>query len=407
MFTQIKELREKRARLAEQAKEILTRAENEKRALTAEEDANFKKYHDEAETIAGEVRRYESQAALEASLAASTGTVAARSQEAETPENAAAPAVDAELAKRAFRNYIVHGRSGMTAEEVRALSVSTDTSGGYIVPDAFASTIEQARKNYGGMRRSRATVITTANGQDMYFPTGDDTSNTGEWLGENTAAAENEDPTFGQVVLRAYWASSKLVRVPLSLLMDSAFDLDAWLRQILTERIGRRTNNSFTVGDGINKPTGIVTMATVGKTAASATAVTVDELYDVKHSVDPDYRLQAQWMFNDSTLLAVKKLKDGDGRYLWQAGVAVGAPDRFDGDPLIINQDMPSMATGNKAVLYGDFSKYFIRDVQGVVVKRLEERFAESLQVGFLAFARHDGALIDAGTGPVKALRMA
>ena len=164
----------------------------------------------------------------------------------------------------------------------------------------------------------------------------------------------------------------------------------------LGERIGRILNTHLTTGSGSSQPNGLVTGATSGVTAASGTAVTYGELIDLKHSVDPAYRGNATWMFSDATLAALKKLVDGDSRPLWNPGIANGEPDRLDGDRYVVNNDVLDMASSAKAIIYGDLSKYVIRDVAGMTLLRLNERYADVGQVGFIAFSRHDGDSLDA-----------
>ena len=157
---------------------------------------------------------------------------------------------------------------------------------------------------------------------------------------------------------------------------------------------------AFTVGTTGNR--GVVTMAPVGVTAASEAAITDIELVDLVHSVDPAYRGQAEFMFNDQTLRELKKLRDAEGRPLWLPGIAVREPDTILGYRYVINTHMPVMEPGAKSVLFGDFSKYYIRDVMDITLVRLDEVYAEYGQVAFLAFSRHDGALLDAGTNPIR-----
>ena len=165
-------------------------------------------------------------------------------------------------------------------------------------------------------------------------------------------------------------------------------------------------NTHFTAGDGVSKPSGVMTEATLGVTAASATEFTADELIDLEHSVDRAYRRNARLMMNDDALRVVKKLKDGAGRYLWLASPADGEPDTILGHAYTINQDVPAIAPSAKSILFGDFSKYYIRRITGARVLRLVERYADYNQIAFVAFQRWDGALIDAGTHPVKYLQM-
>jgi HK97 family phage major capsid protein len=281
----------------------------------------------------------------------------------------------------------------------------TPAAGGYTVPQDFQRELEVALLSFGGMREA-ARVVRTTSGADLPWPTSNDTSNEGEILGEN-AEANEQDIVFGSRTLKAHKYSSKLIRVPVELLQDSAINLPSEIGSRLGERIGRVTNRHFTTGAGTTEPEGIVTGATLGVTAASATAITYDELVNLEHSVNAAYRKNATFMFSDATLAAIKKLKDSDGRPLWMAGLTEKEPDRILGYKYVINDDVADMASTAKSIVFGDFQKYMIRDVQDVVLLRLDERFAEFGQVAFLAFSRHDGALLDAGTRPVKFLQQA
>jgi HK97 family phage major capsid protein len=301
--------------------------------------------------------------------------------------------------------------------EERALSVTQITAGGAVIPEGFVQNLEEALLQFGGIRQV-AEVIRTASGNDLPWPDLNDTSNKGAILSENTTVT-SQDISFGQIVYHAFKYTSKLVLVPVELMEDSAFDLAAELGRLLGIRIGRIQSDHFTTGTGASQPTGIVTASTLGATGFSTTAIGGDDLYALKHSVDPAYRQGFQmvtyttrqstpdvgWMMNDQILLIIKKIKDGTGHYLWQSSMAGMGADMIDGDPYFINQSMvSSIGSGNKTVLYGKFSKYKIRDVAELRLRRLIERYADSDQVGFVAFTRADGNLLDAGTHPVKYL---
>lgn len=302
------------------------------------------------------------------------------------------------------------------AAESRALGssvVSPDDTGHYTVPDEAMRSLEEALLAYGGLRQL-ATVVRTRTGADLPFPTANDTSNEGAILAENTQETTETDPTFNQLVLQSYKYSSKKILVSIEFLQDTAINASEVIGRMLGERIGRITHRHFTVGTGSGQPNGVITAATSsGVTTASATAITRDDLIDLKHSVDPAYRDQgARFMFNDTTLKLLKKLKiaqysgDTGGVPLWQPGLAIGQPDTIDGDPYTVNQHMAGPTASQKAVAYGLFSKYQIRDVMDIMLMRLDELYAEYGQVAFLAFSRHDGDLLDAGTHPVKYLTM-
>ncbi|WP_420034698.1 phage major capsid protein [Streptomyces sp. cg28] len=298
-------------------------------------------------------------------------------------------------------------RSGwVDGKELRAAGVATGAAGGYTVPPEFRAQLVEAQKFYSSMR-DVAEVITTQSGATLPWPTNDDTANVGAILAENTQVTE-QDVTFGTKDVDAYVYTSKLVRVSLQLLNDSAFNLEAWLAQVLGRRIGRAQNAHFTTGTGSSQPEGVQTNATIGKTGATGqtTSVTYDDAIDLIHSIDPAYRNsgRAQWMLADGTLAAFRKLKDGQNRPLWEPSVQVGVPDGLLGYKYTINTDMPAMAANAKSVLFGDFyAGYLIRDVQDVQLLRLAERYADYLQVGFLAFSRSDG--IPQDTAAYKAYR--
>jgi HK97 family phage major capsid protein len=285
--------------------------------------------------------------------------------------------------------------------EFRDQSSVSGPAGQYTVPTGFVNNLEMALLAYGGMRQV-AEVMRTSSGNNMPWPTTNDTSNEGAIIAENTAVSE-QDITFGQVVFYAHKYSSKLIQVPVELLEDSAFDLASEIGRILGERLGRITNRHFTVGTGAGQPEGIVPGSTLGVTTASGTAITADELLGLVHSVDPSYRTAAGFMMHDNIMLHIRKLKDGQGQFLWSSGLNAGMADRLCGYPITVNQHMQSaVETGTKTVIFGQLSKYKIRDVAGVRLVRLNERYADYDQVGFLAFSRHDGHLLDAGVAPVK-----
>jgi HK97 family phage major capsid protein len=243
----------------------------------------------------------------------------------------------------------------------------------------------------------------------MSWPTADDTTNEGEMIGENPSSANTADPTFAAVRWNAYEFGSKAVKVPVRLLEDAPTTFAQTLGEMLGTRLGRAKNRKFTTGTGISQPKGIVTCATLGKTAASATALTADEVIEFQHSVDPAYRDQpgAGFMAHDSILLQIRLLKAGDGHYIWQSGLVQAMPDMLLNKPVTVNQHMDSaLAASNKIMLFGQLTKYKVRRVRDVVILRLKERGAELRQEWFLAFQRADGNLLDAGTAPIKYLQM-
>ena len=289
-------------------------------------------------------------------------------------------------------------------KELRAQATSPASAGGNLIPEGFSASLEQALLQYGGIRRV-ANVMRTASGNDLPMPTVNDTSNKGALLAENTQVSE-QDVTYGSVTLGAYKLTSKLVRISSELMQDAAFDMGSQLGSLIGERLARGASEYFVTGTGSSEPQGVVTGSSLGVTAASATAVTFDEIIDLINSVDPAYQASASFglAMNNSTKAAIRKLKDSNGQYLWQAGLTASDPDTILGKPVVVLQEMASIATGNKTILAGDMSKFVIRDAGPVRLARMDERYRDYDQTGFVAFSRVDSIVIDAGTNPIKHL---
>jgi len=306
-----------------------------------------------------------------------------------------------------YEAQLYRGNYDTMRREMRAQSVGSASGGGDLVPEGFVYELERALLAYGGMRAVSSTIRTDS-GNDLPWPTVNDTGNVGAILAENTQTG-SQDVAFGSTTLGAYKYTSKLVLVSEELMQDSAFNLTSELGSLLGERIARILNTHFTTGTGTGQPSGVVSGSISGKTADSATAITAGEIIDLFHSVDPMYRDSASsvWMCNDSSIAAIRKLVDSDGQFLWQAGMQAGIPDRLYGRAVVVNQDVADIGAGTFPIIFGDFSLYKIRDVAGVRLYRMNERYRDYDQTGFVIFSRHSGVLLNAGTNPVKYLTMA
>jgi HK97 family phage major capsid protein len=429
------ELRQRRASLWEEAKSLHTLADKEKRQLTAEEREQWDRINGEIDSLKITIDRLERIDAIDEEMSSvpeprskpnpdtTNFDQQGMNYEEDDPES---PLPASREYGRAFGAYLRHGLGGMKpdlravlqpyygAVSVRALQTTTGAAGGATVPEEFYRRLLEAMLAFGGMRQARTTKITTSSGATMPIPLVDDTHNEGAILAEGSDLnLTGTDPSFGSKDLGAHMYTSKIVRISIQLLQDSAFGLEGWLAGALGARLGRITNRHFTTGSGDGQPEGIVTACGEGVTDASLTMDYTD-LVDLEHSVDPAYRSAgAEWMFHDTSLSKLKQMKDDDERPIWLPGVAVGAPDTILGYSYIINQAMAQAVAGAKAILFGDFSYYFIRDVMDLRVLRLEEKFAEYLQVGFLAFLRTDGLFAtpseveDTANVPVKYLQFA
>ena len=382
----LKELKEQRAALIHQQRDLFERAKKEDRTLTTDENEQFERM----EADAAELRRsIENAEKMVQALGEQPG------QERQKDEEKPLSREDV------FRKYLSRGITALTGSERSILQRGTDpqssvdAEGGYTIPQGFSNELYVEMAKWGGKLQA-GRMFNTSTGNPIDWPTVDDTAATSTLIAENAAVAV-QDMDFGNKTLNAYNYTSGIVKVPVTLLQDSAFDLPGFLREAFARRLGVGINAALTTADGSSKPQGVVPAAGAGVTATATTAFTRDELVNLIHSVDPAHRINARFMFNDSVLSAIKKLSFGssDDRPLWQAGsIQNGEPDRLEGFAYTINQSMANLAASSKSVLFGDFSKYIIRMAGGPVYLRLDERFADSLQVGFLAYQRVDGELL-------------
>jgi HK97 family phage major capsid protein len=311
-------------------------------------------------------------------------------------------------AYRQMRSAFAAGRHEELIEK-RALSALNPTAGGFTIGSTLMDRIELNMLFYGEIEQI-ATLYLTDTGEQMSLATMDDATNEGEMLGESQQTASNEDPTTGLVRWNAYEFSSKIVKVPRSALTDSA-NLETSLGVSLGMRVARSFNRKCTVGTGGTQPRGYLTAASIGKTTSSATAVTRAEVLDLLHSIDVAYRgPQCRLVMNDLILAELRKLLDNQNRPLDLVTYDNdGAPRWRDGNYRIaLNNHMDStLATTNKTIAFGDFSKGIIRRVRGVLIQRFVERFGDYNQIGFLTIVRQDYNVIDAGTDPIKYLKQA
>ena len=388
----ILELREKRTKAWEAAKAFLDSHRKENGVLSAEDDAAYTKMEQEITDLGKEIARLERQEALDAELNRPvnkplTGKPGGRA-DADDGEDKTGRASDDY--RKNFWNAM-RSKAPMPAV-TNALQVGTDSEGGYLVPDEYERTLVEALEEEN-IFRQMAKVIKTSSG-DRKIPVVA-SKGTASWIDEEGAFPESDD-SFGQVSIGAYKLGT-MIKVSEELLNDSVFDLQSYISREFARRIGAKEEEAFFTGDGKGKPLGVLAAtggAETGVTAASATAVTADELMDLYYSLKSPYRKKSMWVLNDSTIKAIRKLKDNNGQYLWQPSLVAGTPDMILGRPIKTSAYMPAIAAGAKTIAFGDFSYYWIADRQGRSFKRLNELFAATGQVGFLASQRVDGKMI-------------
>lgn len=382
------DLRVQRAKTWEKAKAFLDERRGEHGLLNAENTAMYERMEQEIVDLGHEIERQERLEAFERELNAQV--VMPLTHRPETPMRDEKIGRASDTYKQAFWNLI---RSrGNTPDLRNALQVGTDSEGGYLVPDEFEHTLVEALEEEN-IFRGIAHIIHTSSG-DRKIPV---SASKGEaaWIDEEGAYPESDD-SFGQVTIGAYKLGT-IIKVSEELINDNVFDIEAYIAREFARRIGAKEEAACFTGDGIGKPLGILAAsggADIGVNAASATAITSDELIDLYHSLRSPYRKNAVWLINDTTIKKVRKLKDGNGQYIWQPSLTAGTPDTILSRPIKSSAYMPEVAAGNKTLAFGDFSYYWIADRQGRTFKRLGELFAPTGQVGFLGSQRVDGKLI-------------
>lgn len=379
----IVEMREKRTKLWATMEGFLDTHRNDMGVLSTEDDAVYANMEKEFEALSNEIRRQERRDAHEAELSKPINRPII-----EKP--AAAPKADGVgRASNAYKeDFGLHLRGKALVHNV--LSTTPDEDGGFLVPLEFERDIVKALDEENIIRRL-AKVVTTYHERKIPVALGHSVA---QWTTENSAYTES-NPTFGQKQIDAYKLTD-LCRVSVELLKDSTFDIEAYLRQEFARAFGIAEEEAFCVGNGTTQPTGIFTEngGTVGVTAASATAITVDEIISLVHALKAPYRKNAKFLMNDATVALLRKLKDQNGQYLWQPSVQAGVPDRLLGYEIYTSPYVPVAQAGALAIAFGDFKNYWIGDRAGRTVQRLNELYATNGQIGYVATERVDGKVI-------------
>jgi len=403
MTARLRKLLEERANVWSGMTEIMARAKDHD-ALSAEDRSAYDAAEVRLDELTSEIEREERHIENERRLG-DLGSGAGP----DAPESRGGDITDEQRYERAFSAWMRRGNEGVLPEdraifqagfdaELRAQSSGTAATGGYTVPQGFWNKVTETMKAYGGLL-AVANVITTDTGNTLPWPTMDDTANIGAILAENTQIS-GQDIAFGQNSLGAFTYTSKLILASLQFLQDTAIDAEGFIGRQVGIRIGRAVAAHLASGTGTGQPQG-VTNFTTGKTglAGQTTSIILDDLIDLEHSVDPAYRQSGncRWAMADGSVKVIRKLKDTQGRPLWEPSLQRGAASTLNGYEVVVDNGMPAMAANAKSVAFGDFgSGLVVRQVTGGQLLRLTERYADYLQVGFFGFLRLDARIDDA-----------
>ena len=384
----IQELRKKRGEVWDTARDFLDSKRRPDGTLSDEDSKTYDALEKQLVDLGKEIQRLERQAEIEADMrkATSSPILTAPGMVNPVPDNKVGTASDSY--KTAFWNSI---RKRNWVDVHNDLHIGTDSEGGYLVPDEYERKLVEALQEENIFRRL-ATIIHTSSG-DRKIPV---VTGKGEavWMDEEEQYTLSDD-TFGQTSIGSYKLGTA-IKVSEELLNDSVFNLPAYIAKEFARRIGAKEEEAFFVGDGIGKPTGIFNAtggAEDGATTAGA-SITFDDVMELFYSLRSPYRSKAVWVLNETTVKALRKLKDGNGNYIWNPSVTTGVPDMILNRPYHTSTFVPELEAGNKVMAFGDFKYYWIADRQGRSFKRLNELFSMTGQVGFLASQRVDGKLI-------------
>ena len=383
------ELRGQRSQLIKDATAIVDNAVAEGRSLNAEEQSTFDKMEADARSIMTQIETLERSAEMKKELAS------------KVEANQSSPK---ESRSQIFGQYLRTGLNSLNPEQ-RAQLTSSDSAGGFLVPEGFSGVLDVATEFTGQVERV-AKKLDTASGNPLDYPTVDDTSNDAAIATEGAATSET-DMTFGNVAFSSYNYTS-LVRVSKQLIDDAGFNLDSFLVEALGERIARKTNADFSTGDGSSKPKGIVEESTLGATCATGGSLVAQDVLNLIHSVDPSYRNKASFglMCHGNIMALLQKLGVGSSNDfpIFIPGMAAGEPDKLFGYNVYYNNDMASAVSGtNKFLIAADFDKYVVRRAGGVNMIRLNERYMDEMEIGYLVSARRDAHAVD--TRAIKHLK--
>ena len=382
------ELVNKRVNLWNAMNAFLDSHRTEQGVLSVEDDAKYADMEKEFDALTKEIARFDRKEAIENEL----------NKPVNSPIfNRPAGTEEEDKPGRGSKNYKKSFWNAMRSKSIRpevsdALQVGTDTEGGYLVPDEFEKTLIESLEEENIFRKL-AHVINTSSG-DRKIPVVA-TKGTASWVDEEGLIPDSDD-SFGQVSIGAYKLGT-LIKVSNELLNDSVFNLEAYISKEFGRRCGAKEEDAFFNGDGTGKPTGILHAtlgAEVGVTTASPTEIKADEIIDLFYSLKAPYRKRAVWILNDTTVKAIRKLKDANGNYLWQPALTADTPDTLLGRPVYTSAYVPNIEAGKKTVIFGDLGYYWIADRQGRTFKKLSELYATTDQTGFVATQRVDGKLI-------------
>jgi HK97 family phage major capsid protein len=422
----LKELQEKHRKLASDYKALMETVKTEKReALNDDERAKVKVMNDDLSKLEELIEVAKRAENLDKELGESAGRLSGGPMAGSQLSQGAAQADrDQRLALRGWLmdqmgkdvpeahreaarrtgvrldrdNYEVAWRAPLADTQITSNSELSVTS------SEVGRAVERAQKQFGPILE-HIHEFNTGDGNPFRWPTGDETSREATIVGE-TELVSNTKVLFDGVVFTAYKLTSGIFKVSSEMFQDNVFNIEEYIGSVIGESFGRGKSRYLTTGNNTNQPQGIIacdTGATGAANTALAAQVVHSVLVDLFHSVDPAYRGNAKWMFDDDMLKILRTVRDpATDELIWQPDLVGSAPATILGKPYVVNQSMPAHAAGAAGIVFGELRNYKARQVANIIIKKDTSRYMEYDATAFVAFARFDGRLVDPGKGIKK-----
>ena len=392
---EILEMKQRRAALVKEARKLLDKAEAESRELTGEETQKYEEMMKDVDSWGSKIEREETLRKMEETLKEPEAkTIPTQTEESEGRNEPKAT----EEYRKSFERFLRNGMGSLTEKEIRAMQAEDPEGGGYLVaPQTFVSEMLKAVDNTVFVR-GLARRFTLGKAESLGVPKLDTDFTTADWVAELDTGDE-DTLDFGKRELRPH-ALSKLVKLSNKLIRSSVTPIESMVRERLAYVFATTMENAYLNGDGLQKPLGIFTASADGintdrdvSTGNTTTSIKADGLIEAKYTLKTPYLRNARWVFHRDALKQIRKLKDGDGQYLWQPGITSDRVDNILGVPVITSEYCPNtFTTGLYVGLLGDFSYYWIADALDMQVQRLVELYATTNQIGYIARLESDGA---------------
>ena len=398
MHEKIRKLREERMKIWEGMKALLNKAEEEDRDLTAEEDEQYRKMEDDFDNKTKEIERMERLLAREDEINKDSDALRKIKSDGDGGDDENRKDKVEEERRAAFNKFLARGIQSLAGDEIRALQADSDIYGGYLVaPQQFVTELIKAVDNQVFIRQY-ATVYTLTRSESLGVPSLDNDPADADWTKELGIGTEDSTMSFGKRELRPH-PLAKLLKVSEKLLRISAVPVEPLVRDRLSYKFAVTHENAFLNGDGGEKPLGLFTASDDGistnrdvSTGNTTTSIKTDGLIEALYTLKPQYHPRARWIFHRDAIKQIRKLKDGDGQYIWQPGVSADRPDVILGRPYHMSEYAPNtFTTGQYVGIIGDLSFYWIVDALEMRIQRLNELYAATNQVGFIGRLETDG----------------